>query len=642
MIIAIILLWINIMLYSEKNRLSAYLKAIVAWTLYMFFITEILSFIKRLDFISLITSWFALDIFLLIYALRLRRKVRIKDIYREIFTEIKRNFKWNYIVLVFIALVSLFFAIKIRPYNWDSMTYHLSRVAHWAENRSVGHYSTNIVRQIASPVLAEFVVAQTYILCGKNDIFVNVIQCAAFITNALIIYGICKKINCKSQYSFLASFLYMTMPIAFAESMSTQIDNFAALWLLIFTYFFIDFVKLSRKIEYNRETVSGVIALGSSVSLGYLCKPSVSIAMLVFAIWLLIICIIRKDKILDLVKLAACALPGMLVTMGIETGRNIYTFGKIINPMVGGDILISTCKPTYVFINLIKNLTFNLPNIEGSEQKITNFVYNLAAKLNVEINDKSISFGGLQFNVPSARTYHMDTAVNPIIIILVLLCIMLIIFSVITKKQKLSEVSTGFSIVSILGFVIFCMIFKWQPWGTRIMLPYLAMLCITVCVQLQSIEENCKRRDLIYMVIGIIYFCSFIELNHIIHYHKTVYDNSNSVDKTASYFIDRTEEYEDYVFAANYIIEHGYKNIGFFCGEDNYEYPLIKMLEEDIERFEHVVTSGELLKYEDIDYIPDCIFASGKNIPDAFIYHNVEYQIEYDYGGNGKYILIRK
>lgn len=640
MIIALILLWINMILYSEKNKLSAYLKAIVAWTMYMFIITEFLSFIKRLDFIGLFISWFALDLFLLVVAIR--SKARIKDTVRIMFTENKCGFQKKYLILICIALVSLFFAIKISPCNWDSMTYHLSRVAHWAENKSVGHYSTNIDRQISCPVLTEFVVAQTYILCRKNDIFVNIIQNASFITNALIIYGISRKLKCKSQYSFLASFLYMTMPIAFAESMTTQVDNFATLWLLIFAYFIIDFVDLSKKIQFTKESVNRVIILGSCVSLGYLCKPSASISMLVFAIWLLIICIIRKDKIINLFKLAAIALSVMLPTMGIEIGRNIYTYGKIISSTVGAGVLISTGKPSYLLINLIKNIACNLSNIAGSEGIITSLVYKLSEKLNVEINDISISYSGMEFSVRPARSYGMDIAINPIIVILTLLCIVWIIWSIITKKQKLSEYSTGFSIFSILSYMIFCMLFKWQPWGTRIMAPYLALLCIAVCVQLQNIEKKCKRRDLIYMVIGVIYFCSFIEFGLMLHYHKGIYDISNSADRIEGYFIYRPDEYNNYVFAANYISEHGYKNIGLLCGEDNYEYPLIKMLEDDIDRFEHVVTSGDLLKYEDIDYVPDCIFVTGISIQDTYIYHNTEYKIAYANDEGGKYILVHE
>lgn len=62
-------------------------------------------------------------------------------------------------------------ALGTIPYNWDSMTYHLPRIAYWRQNRSIAHYATNCIRQISSPVLAEFVNLHVYILCRGHDWF---------------------------------------------------------------------------------------------------------------------------------------------------------------------------------------------------------------------------------------------------------------------------------------------------------------------------------------------------------------------------------------------------------------------------------------------------------------------------------------
>jgi len=59
-------------------------------------------------------------------------------------------------------------AMRIVPYNWDSLTYHLPRIMHWVQNKSVAHYATNIDRQIASPPLAEFINLHIYLLMGKK------------------------------------------------------------------------------------------------------------------------------------------------------------------------------------------------------------------------------------------------------------------------------------------------------------------------------------------------------------------------------------------------------------------------------------------------------------------------------------------
>lgn len=598
----------------------------------MFILTEILSFIKCMEFASLIVGWLLFDLLLVFLCYKKRDKIS-----RIIPHKIYQNLKWYYVISIFITLLSLYFAIKTVPYNFDSMTYHLSRVAHWANNKSVAHYSTNIVRQVASPVLAEFVILQIYIINRGNDALVNILQCMSFITNTFIIWGIAKKLKCKPGYCFLASFLYMTTPIAFAESVTTQVDNFAALWMLIFVYFIIDFLDIKEKIEISKVSITNVIVLGSCIAFGYLCKPSVSIAMVIFAIWLLLICILRKDKIINLIKLVAYSLPGMIIPLGIEISRNIYTFKKLASPITGGRQLIGTLNPAYVLVNCIKNITYNLPNIydDNSQSNILFFVHKIANALKVAINDPSISEDGVEFQVWPARTYGIDIAVNPVILILTIICIIWIILSL--KRTKLSELPTQFSVVSIFCFILFCAVLRWEPFVSRYMISYLALLCIVVCIQIQDIE--CKSQRFSSAIIGIACFCSLIDLYGLYKYNKSVCQMTNSVSREEGYFFAYDSELDAYRYATQYIRNNNYKNIGFFCSDNYYEYPLIKMLENDIERFEHIGVNNETSKYSDLSYIPDCIFVVGQYIEDSYIYNDIEYHIAYDFGEGWKYIL---
>lgn len=598
----------------------------------MFILTEILSFLKCMEYAYLIAGWLLFDLLLAFVCYKRRDKIS-RIISRKIF----QGFKLYYVISIFIALLSIYFAVKTVPYNFDSMTYHLSRVAHWVSNKSVAHYSTNIVRQVASPVLAEFVILHIYIISKGNDSLVNILQCASFITNAFIIWGIAKKLKCKSGYCFLASFLYMTTPIAFAESVTTQVDNFAALWMLIFVYFIIDFLDIKEKIRINKVSIINVIILGNCIAFGYLCKPSVSIAMVIFALWLLFICILRKDKIINLIKLIAYSLPGMIIPLGIEISRNIYTFKKPASPITGGRQLIGTLNPAYVLVNYIKNITYNLPNIydDNSQSNILFFVHKIANILKVVINDPSISEDGVEFQVWPARTYGIDVAVNPVIVILAIMCTIRIIFCI--KKIKLSELSTQFSIVSIICFFVFCAVLRWEPFVSRYMISYLALLCIVVCIQLQDIEY--KNQRLSSAIIGVTCFCSLIDLYGLYKYNKSVCEMTNSVSREEGYFFARDPELDDYRYVAEYIRNNNYKNIGFFCSENHYEYPLIKMLEGDIEQFEHIGVNNETSKYSDPNYIPDCIFVVGQYIEESYIYNDIEYHIAYDFGEGWKYIL---
>ena len=70
-----------------------------------------------------------------------------------------------------LAAALLFLAVYTVPYNWDSMTYHLSRIANWTQNQSAAHYATHNIREIVSPVLAEFLNLHVYILSGEKGYF---------------------------------------------------------------------------------------------------------------------------------------------------------------------------------------------------------------------------------------------------------------------------------------------------------------------------------------------------------------------------------------------------------------------------------------------------------------------------------------
>jgi hypothetical protein len=67
---------------------------------------------------------------------------------------------WNFHTLVclllFIVLMSTAFtAISSVPNTWDSMTYHLPRIEHWLQNRSLRFFPTSNGRQLEFAILAE-------------------------------------------------------------------------------------------------------------------------------------------------------------------------------------------------------------------------------------------------------------------------------------------------------------------------------------------------------------------------------------------------------------------------------------------------------------------------------------------------------
>ena len=131
-------------------------------------------------------------------------------------------------------------AWKIVPYNADSMAYHCACILHWIQNRTVDYYPTNVFTQLHSPPMAEYVVMQTYFLF-ESDVAFNLVQWYACTIDAAPINFICRKLNVQREVALVGSLLMITMPIAIAESSTTQVDLFSGVWLLSFIYFAIEF-----------------------------------------------------------------------------------------------------------------------------------------------------------------------------------------------------------------------------------------------------------------------------------------------------------------------------------------------------------------------------------------------------------------
>lgn len=166
MIIGLLLLS-AIFYQKDQDKLYAYIKAMLSMMAIMYVSLELLSIVNLISVLTCRVLWLIIDVVLLIVFIK---KVKGKRIEKKSFS-LKGAFNWSDALLAGIGLLTMFFALKTVPNNFDSMTYHLPRIMHWAQNGSVAHYASRVVRQITSPVLAEFINLHVYLLCGKKIFF---------------------------------------------------------------------------------------------------------------------------------------------------------------------------------------------------------------------------------------------------------------------------------------------------------------------------------------------------------------------------------------------------------------------------------------------------------------------------------------
>lgn len=588
--------------YEESGGyMDAWLKGSAAWCILMFLCTEILSLFHCLNGVSVSLFWAAVCVCATAWVIRKGKYGLALAAARD---ALKAAWHNKFLTVLFMGIMVLSYATV--PYNWDSMTYHLPRIAHWAQNQSVAHYGSTIYRQLSNPPLHEFVGLHVYLLSGKKDVFLNLIQCAAFLTNAWLVYEMAYKLGCKRKYCKMGILLLASMPIAVGEALTTQNDHFAGMWLLIFAYYLLDFLHKEEKIDYSRKTIVNCCIMAVSVGFGYMTKPSVCIGMLLMAIVLLVYCIVRKDSVWTIVRLIAIVLPLLLALIVPEAVRNIVTFRSVLSPATGASQLVGTWKPTYLFINGLKNVAFNFPSmfVPQSRQWIESIVRRTAALLRVNIDDSAISEGGRAYFVGAPDDYGHDTAVSSIIVIIALVCFLWCLYR--WKKQE--RFQRQYTCIAVAVFTFFCILVRWEPFVSRYMLPYMILLCPMATVQIQDISEHAGSEMWRVSAVPVVCTLCVIQLCSLFNYHVHIAKYQNQA-RPEGYFYNRSNIRDAYIEACSLVVNEGYREVGLIMNGDSYEYPIWHMLQGSAERIDNVWISEETSRYEDMSYEPECVLA---------------------------------
>ena len=642
MLTAVLTIFANIHLYKTRSKiksscLDSYIEACCIWMLILFAMTEFLSVFHTIRFIALFGIWVVLDL-VLIAALAVQIKAAGYKI-GELFGKYKKTLTWReypyYGILFLIGAIVLVLAICTTPYNWDSMTYHLPRIAYWTQNRSVEHYATNSIRQIASPVLGEFVNLHVYVLCRGRDILFNMLQAGSYITCSLLVGAIAGKLGCNRLFRFLAMLIYMTMPIAFAEALTTQVDNFATVWLLFYVYVLLDLVK-AKKMECKGDEIGKVCTLGMCVAWGYLTKPSVCIAMVIFAAWLLGRCVVRKDKVRDLFSLVFCALPYLAVPLAPELLRNFKTFHAYASESTGARQLVGTLQPSYLLVNFMKNFTFNLPTslIKDSQIFFEKFARKTAEILSVDLNAESISEDGGEFAMNEPNSYSHDSAINPIVMWLCIFCVLCVICMI--RKIDWKFIANGYLAASVISFCVFCTVLRWEPYVTRYMVSYLALLCPMIASQIQYRTEAKKSRPLRSGIVGVVCFLCIMETISMTAFHYDQYVRWDRNIRPYGYFARVRGEAAYYAELTDAIKSQTYASVGLHLGGNDFEYPIWKML--DGQRIEHINVQNESAMYAKQDFTPECIIWIGA-LPEEPVTANGQVYTQIKDFGENHYLL---
>jgi hypothetical protein len=229
-----------------------------------------------------------------------------------------------------VTLRSLLHSLLFPPYVYDTLTYHLPRVAEWIQSGEIQAFETPVVRT-AWP--AGFELIQTW--CGiffHHDLIIEWAGAPFLLLSMLAVYLVSTALGLSKKLSFAAALLYAMTPAVLMHSVGCKNDlPIAALYLSIVSLFF---MLADERIKQSDCAL--LIAAAGSLAIGI--KPT----MLFLSPGLIVLLLIlsarnnwkpgkwfdgwfkRNDIILGLL--------GMLLLAGYWYARNAHLYSNPFYP----------------------------------------------------------------------------------------------------------------------------------------------------------------------------------------------------------------------------------------------------------------------------------------------------------------------
>jgi len=441
------------------------IKAFIGIAFFSYIICEILSLFNIFSFNYVLISWGLIN-GLIIYLNIEKIKLNIFSIFSQKISIPKKEKNILFSIALVIIFPLLLLAIFIPPNNWDSMAYHLPRVEHWIQNKNIYPYPTNIVRQVLTSPLSEYIIANFQIL-ASTDSFSNLVQFASFIFilfSGTLIFSILK-IGMKGQLFLLLALL--SLPMMLFQATTTQTDLLASFFFLSFILFALLIIQTEDNFKTN------FIFLALSLTLGILNKYHIAIFAAPIVIYLLFYLINKKNNtnIIFAILISCLTLAIILVPL---FARNIYFFGSITGKNLfdeNATIVNSKISIQNMLSNNFKHIVdfISIP-VNGYNNLLFSINHSFHNLIGISENMPGNNWAGELFTV---NNYLNEDTAGSIIHNLLIILSLLLLFKSKHKTKLLLLFSYCF-----IAFSLYGLIFRYTPFDIRLLLPVLILLII--------------------------------------------------------------------------------------------------------------------------------------------------------------------
>ena len=453
-------------------------------------------------------------------------------------------FEWTCVAILLSVLVATaFIAFVSPPNNWDSMTYHLPRIMHWATQQSLQNFPTDIPRQNQYPPGAEYILLHIFLL-SSNDQWFNFLQWGGLVGSCLGVSLIAWELGAECLGQLLAAVVSATVPMAILQATSTQTDLIESFWLVVAVLFAL---RCRKNWSWFSASISCI-----AFAIGILTKGTFFIAVPILVATFSGCHLLWKEKIL---------LVAVFISILVCVNGNFWLRENIFEGQTTKEFIVDKRGPSSLVFNALRHASVHLilpwkQDFVGRSELLLG-----AHKL---LNEDNSSLEGIVRNPTGVRPAVMaldeDYAGNFIHFFLYLICFLSLIF--LSKNKALRK----FSFWVVLGGTLF-IFFKWQEFISRMHLPIFILFAPVVGV---FFEKKLLYRAVIlfFLIFSAVFFVVSNDTRPLVGHNRLMQG------PRIYYYFMKKPFIDAYAQASRIILSSQCTDVGLIEGGDSWEYPL--------------------------------------------------------------------
>lgn len=438
----------------------------------MALVTELLSVLGALTHPWVTLVWATCLLGVVVYGLKQGRMRRGGSLVLESLRAL-RGLDWVFVSCLGLLMTGLMLVtVRGAVSNFDSLNYHMSRVAHWTQNKSIGFYPTGILTQLVNPIWAEEAILHLRLLV-ENDQLSGLVQWGSMAGVLLCVSIISGELKAGRVGTRLALAFMASLPMGLMQASTPQNDYVLGFWLAcVGTLVLIS----SRRALSHLER----LCLGMALGLGLLTKGTAYPLVVPFILWLGWLIWERAGVRALVAQGSWIALCAVLLNAGYWL-RNMAAFGGPLGPsrwveqMTAGGYGLGSLAAS-----LLTNVAMSFATpVQYVNDVLTQTIRTGLVPIDPRVSDFVLIWG---WN-------HEDTAGQPLHWLLIFLAAAALLR---LRRRLLNRAVWAYLSATAASFVLLSAVVHFDIYGIRYQLPVMAMAAPMVGLAGEKVLSKCS------------------------------------------------------------------------------------------------------------------------------------------------------